>query len=238
MEPIDIDDIGSWPLATRSWAERRAERLAGSTEYVLDLAITLEQEDELRQTFGARKLVAYHCTRLLPSERAAILATGLRVLDKGLVMERIQNATSSGGISEAIRQEALANNVFAIENEAHRAGRVCLVIGRTVFDEPGGGCDPLLRYWGGEAIRGGPRDAPELELIGKSAIVVACLNMTRAHNDPHSFPPLAKLFVGLLLGLSDVAAEVHYRESIPADDILAVWQPGDAQYDRHPELPV
>lgn len=237
LSPIDVDDRASWPSATRRWAETNAERLAGSTQHVGDLELTWEDENALRLTFGQRKLVGYHCTRLLPSEYDLILAGGLRLLDEALVNERIEHAVEAKALPEDARRHAVEHNVYAAGSYEHRGHRVCLVIGRTIFDQPSNGCDPLLRHWGGEAIRGGPQHVAALESIGAPSIVVAALNLTRRHDDPHSWPALAKLFVGSVLGLPGAVAEVHFPDPIAAKDILAIWQPGDPDYDRHHELP-
>lgn len=234
---IDLDTTATWPEATRRWAEEHADRLADSTEFLADLAISLEQEDEFRQTFGPRKLLAYHTTRLLPHEADAIRTGGLRLLNEQLVTDRIADAIAHGALPDATRRQAETGNVYAIRNKEGRAGQICFVIGRTAFDEDAGGCDPLLRYWGGEAIRGGPGEVPALATVGAPSIVVAKLNLTRRYNDPYSRPELAKLFVGSLLGLDCRSADVHYPDSVPGRDILAIWQPDDPEYDRHAELP-
>jgi len=236
-DPIDLDTQATWPEATRRWAAEHAGRLAGSTEFLCDLAISPEQEDEFRQTFGQRKLLAYHNTRLLPHEAAAIRTAGLRLLDEQLVRDRIADAIVRGELPDATRRQAETGNVYAIRNEEGRVGRICFVVGRTAFDEDPRGCEPLLRYWGGEAIRGGPGEVPELAVVGAPSIVVAKLDLTRRHNDPYSYPALAKLFVGSLLGLDGRSGETHYPDAVRGRDVLAIWHPGDSQYDRHTELP-
>jgi hypothetical protein len=236
-DPIDVDVQATWPESTIRWAEEHANRLIDSTEFVVDLAISPKQEDEFRQTFGPRKLVAYHCARLLPHEADTIRTGGLRLLDEQLVRDRIADATVHGSLSDAARRQAETGNVYAIRNTQGRAGQICFVIGRTAFDESPAGCDPLLRHWGGEAIRGGPSDVPALATLGTPSIVVATLNLTRCHNDPYSWPALGKIFVGTVLGLDDRSGAVHYLEPVPGRDVLAIWQPDDAEYDRHPQLP-
>jgi hypothetical protein len=236
-EPIDLDNQVTWPEASRRSAEEHADRLAGSTEFLGDLPISLEQEDEFRETFGWRKLLAYHNTRLLPHETDAIRTDGLRLLDQQLVQDRISDAIAHGALPDAARREVQTGNIFATRNEAGRVGRISFVIGRTAFDEDPGGCDPLLRYWGGEAIRGGPRDVAELATVGSPSIVVAKLHLTRRHNDPYSYPELAKVFVGSVLGLDGRSSELQYTDPVPGGDVLAIWRPGDGDYDRHTALP-
>ena len=235
--PIDLDTPATWPTATRLWAADLADRLADSTEFVGDLEISLEQEDEFRSTFGTRTLIAYHNTRLLPHESESILAGGLRLLDQRLVRERIANAIACGALRGPARRHAETGNVYAIGNERHRSDQICFVVGRTIFDEDPHGCEPLLRHWGGEAIRGGPCDVPALTALGAPSIVVAKLNLAGRHNRQRTYPALGKLFVGAVLGLEGLSADVFYHEPVAARDVIAIWQPGNPEYDRHPELP-
>lgn len=238
MQSIDPDRPATWPDSTRRWAEQHADRLAGSTVYLSDLAISLEQEDQFRATLGHGKVLAYHCTRLLPHEVEAIRKVGLRLLDEQLVRDRIDAARARDALSDVVRHRAETYNVFTNGNVSGRLNKVCFVLGRGVFDKhAAGGCDSLLRYWGGEAIRGGPSKAPELEAVGSPAVVVARLDLSRPHNDPYVWPGLATLFVGTLLGLDDRFAEVHYPQAVKGRDIDAIWQPGHPEYDRHDELP-
>jgi hypothetical protein len=236
-DAIDLDDEDSWPDASREWAERVAHRLAGSTEYLLDLSIELKEEDQFRRTLGSRRVLAYHCTRLLSYEVDDVRNQGLRPLTEQLVRQRVAAADARGLLSDAVRRRALSGNVFALGNARSRTDRTCLVVGRSIFDEDPHGLIPLLRHWGGEAIRDGPSEQPLLANLGVPTIVAATLDLTRPHDDPHSFPPLANLFVGTMLGLEQRAAEIHYRRPITGDAIHAIWQPGDPEYDRHPQLP-
>ncbi|MDQ3678293.1 MAG: hypothetical protein M3401_16095 [Actinomycetota bacterium] len=233
-DAIDVDLLESWADATRRWAEEQAARFDGSMGPLADLAISPELEDEFRQTFGPRKAVAHHCTRLLPHEADTIRQRGLRLLDEDLVADRIAAAVEAGALSDEQRRKAETGNIYAIRNTRSRTQKICFIVGRAAFDDDPGGCDPLLRYWGGEAIRGGPDDVPEFATIGVPSIVVATLNLTRPHN-ACSWPALSKLFVGKLLGLSE-HADVHYRQPVPGSDIVAIWQPGDVDYDRHADL--
>lgn len=105
------------------------------------------------------------------------------------------------------------------------------------MDEDAAGCDPLLAYWGGEAIRGGPDDAPLLGEVGTPTIVAARLDFTSSWRHSTTRPALTKLFVGRLLGTERCSADVLYRDLVPPEDIIAFWQPGHSEYDRHCGLP-
>lgn len=53
----------------------------------------------------------------------------------------------------------------------------------------------------------------------------------------NTFPPLRKLFVGRYLELPNVMSDVFYETPVPASQIIAIWQPGDPEYDAFPDLP-
>ena len=237
QSPIDVDERETWPAATRAWLEEHAKRLSGTTEHLCDFSVMPEQEDEFRRTFGTRKLLAYHATRLLPHETDAIRRHGLRLLDEQLIHDRIADAVARAALSARALRAANEGNVYATHNLEGREGKICCVLGRAVFEEDAGGCNALLRSWGGEAIRGGPDDVPALASIGTPSIVVVGLDLTRPHNEPYAWPSLGSLFVGSLLGLARRYSELHYPDAVAGSDVLTIWQPGHAEYDVHAQLP-
>jgi hypothetical protein len=68
-----------------------------------------------------------------------------------------------------------------------------------------------------------------LEEIGTPVRVTALIPLEEASHQV--FPALHKVFVGSLLGLSDVGADVHYRASVPANCIERVDEVDD--FDRY-----
>lgn len=235
---IDVDDPLTWPSATSEWAMSKADQLSDTTEFHTDLALSPTDEDLVRTTFRGRRVLAYHCTRLLPREAASILEhEGLRLLDDALVRDRIAAAAADGDLPTETLAHAQGNNIYASGNTAYREHQVCVVVGRDVFEEGASGVSPLLKHWGGEAIRGGPGEVRALRAVGNPSIVVVGLALSGKHNAPYAHPPLATVLVGRLLGLSGAYSSVNYPRPIPAADVAAIWQPGDADYDRHTRLP-
>lgn len=233
---IDVDDPTTWPDSTKGWVRRRASALVGTTRYVEDLAIHLEEEAGFRQTLGPCKVRAFHCTRLLPHEIADIRTNGLRLLTEDLVRDRITAAIAHEALPTAAQTAAEQGNVYAVQDPLGRENQTCVVVGRSIFDSDAGGLAGFLTYWGGEAIRGGPADVAALAHIGIPSIVDVRIDMTRPLDDPYSHPPLANVFVGAALGLLP-AAEIYYPQPIAAEDISDVWHPGDPDYARHRDLP-
>jgi hypothetical protein len=235
---VELDQPDTWPSDTRAWIADAAADCRGSTELAPDLPNwLLEREEEFRASLGDDALLAYHCTRLLHHEREAILAERLRPLDGELVQRRIAAAVDHGVLDETAHRWVRDGNVYAINNTFGREGQVCFVVGRSALDLEADGLSPFLTYWGGEALRGGPGDAAPLRSIGLPAIVVCRLQLAPAPGRIVSHPPLSKLFVGASLGLEMCAGALHVYRRIAAANVVAVWQPGDPDYDRHAALP-
>jgi hypothetical protein len=237
---VDLDDESSWPETVRSFVADQVARSVGSTEFTADLPSELvERGEEFHAVFGDRRLLAFHATSLLDHEIGEVHDDGLRCLSADLVAEKISGAYSQAAISTAQRDQCLAQNVYAIDNTVGRVGRVCLVLGRSIFDGHGGGLTPSLGGWGGEAMNGGPGpdEDPILRELGHPSIVAVATDLGVPGDRPYAAPGLAKVFVGRRLGLEDACGEIHVKADIPAEDILAIWHPGDPDYDRHRSLP-
>lgn len=236
---VDVDKPETWPPAVAEWAAKEADDLRGSTEFTSDLDGTLiERENEFRELFGGRKLLAYHASRLLDEDITAIREHGLQRLSPELVARRIDLAERLDHLSADDASELRQSNAFAIENHVGREDLVCMILGRETLDRDPYGVNPLLGTWGGEAIHGGPlpdRD-DNVRPFGTPTIVVARFGLGGGTDRVRTGPSVPKLFVGRLLGLEDISADVFLHDDVPPEDILGFWQPGDPDYDRHQEL--
>jgi hypothetical protein len=105
---LDLDDTGSWPPAIRAFAERWATALDGSTRFTRDLAVPDATEESFKVLIGEQPVRAYHCTRLLDGEAAAIRRTGLLPLSEDSVIRRVQAAYASGHLTAAERDVLLS----------------------------------------------------------------------------------------------------------------------------------
>lgn len=242
---VDVDDPSTWPVAVAEWVDEWAERKRGTTEYTCDLRL-IDQEAEFLKLFEGYLVRAYHCTRLLDHERAMILEHGLRPLSAELVTERIRRAHEAGAISDDERATFETGHQFVAKGWEERIpgteNQVCLLISREVLDNHAHGCEPLLSTWGGEAlyfpIEANKKHSARLRLLGRASIVVADLDLSVSRYGKHRISAgLSAAFVGKKLGLLDQGVEIFYKAPVPAENIGAIWQPGDPGYDRHKKLP-
>ena len=70
--------------------------------------------------------------------------------------------------------------------------------------------------------------------LGRPTVVVAATDLSVSGTVSRTFPSLGRMFVATVAGLEGRIADVFLRAAVPPEDILAIWQPGDEEYDRHP----
>ena len=229
----------TWPKALLRKASAWAEEYRHTTEYVSDLELP-EEEDAFRAMCDGNQLLAYHATKLLPHEVLSVRLEGLHAASQKLVTYRLRRALEAGSIDQSLHDSLADGNLYAENDFRGRDAQVCLVLSRRPFDREPRGFRSLLAEWGGELItmaRGGSQFREQLRKIGVPSVVVVSVDMSVSHRVHASYPPLHKLFVGRLLELDDLGADVHYRQPVEAGQVLDVWQPGHPEYDRHPALP-
>lgn len=237
---IDVDHPGTWPLEVRKRAELWANELRGTTGYTGDLNLDKEDEDAFRSLLVDRLLVAYHATRLLDHEVEGITKQGLRLASQQLVHDRVAAAFASGDLTIELRDLLSTANVFHEKDPHNRVDQVCLILSRRTFDHSSHGADPLMSEWGGELITmsgGGAALRPSLRELGKPTIVVAAIDLSESWKRHATYPSLHKVFVGRLLDLGDLGADVFYRKPVLPEQIIDIWQPGHPEYERHKDLP-
>ena len=237
---VDVDDPSTWPSAVLEPVRMVAEQLRGTTKYTNDLNIPLDDEDDFHALLSGWLVRAFHATRLLDHEVKMIRAQGLRPLSAELVTDRIDSAFEHSCISAEERDLLHLSHVFATGEEQRRAGTISLFIPERLLAEEPLGFEGLLNWWGGEAISrsSSAQSLPaRLKRLGKPSVVVANIDLSAGQRTHLVFTQLSKVFVGCLLNLTGAWADVHYRTAIPPHDITAVWQPGDAEYDRFEDLP-
>jgi hypothetical protein len=233
MTPVDIDIPATWPPHIYQAVSVWAAECAGTTRYTNDLPLDLELESPFRRELAGFFLRAYHYTKLLAHEREIIQRQGLRPLTVELLNERIGAARTSGNITADEAERFHKGHVFAAGEQMHREGQVCLVLSGRLFEREPDACLPLLSSWGGEALymsSGSVLFRPRLREMGTSTRVTALVALDDASHA--IYPALHKVFVGSLLGLSDVGADVFYRASVPPDYIESIDEIGSFDQNR------
>ncbi|MGO1053252.1 hypothetical protein [Crossiella sp. CA198] len=241
---VDLDNPGTWPTVLAGRVRELTEEARGTTDCTGDLAVE-QYEDEVCGLLDGYLVRAFHCTRLLEHEAANIQAHGLRTLSPALVQTRLTEARDYGYLTEADHTKLSETHHFTTQASCKandpRRDQICLALPAGVFDSEAHSFHLLLSCWGGEAIYWAHADDDEglggkLRTLGRPTIIVTLLDFSGlAQHD--TGPTLANLFVGAALGLADVHGGVDYFNSIPADRIDRLLHPGDADYDRHLELP-
>jgi hypothetical protein len=183
--------------------------------------------------------VAYHATRLLPEEIDEIRRQGIRPLDCDLIDQKLAIAVSAGHLTAEEAQRlsdgsrlSTARSQFELES---RAGQVCLVLRRSVFDTH---VQHFMRIWGGEALnytKAGEDLGDRLRRMGQPAIIVAHLPHTPA-TKMRVHPSLTTVFVSRIQ-VSNMGADLIWREVVPAARIADIWTPGHPEFDCHQRVP-
>lgn len=241
-DATDVDDPNTWSAPVMAYATKWAERLSGTTEYPGDLEVPHEDEDDFVELLRDRPFRVYHCTRLLDTEVEHVRKYGLIALTEDFIDQKLASALAAGALTREEAAHLASSTVFANGHTSGRLAKVCVVIGKDSLDDTFG-VKPLLSQWGGEAIywfhgdRQGPTGAT-LERLGRPTIVSLAADFSPSGRCNAKFwPALPKLFVARLLELGEVCGEAHIYGSIAADEVVDVWNPGDAEYDCHPTLP-
>lgn len=226
---IDVDDRSTWTPEISQRVDDWADACRGTTEYTTDLPLRAEDESVFLALFQGLLLRVYHCTKLLPHEKAMIRRSGLVPLSAKLVTGRIDAATTAGTFTDAEADQLHRGHVFATNQQQYREGQVCFVLSKQTL---GRGCEPLLTTWGGEAIcrSSGTRHLEErLISIGVPTVVQATIDLFTG-SEHLFFATLHKTFVAVALGFRDAGSDVFYRSPVPASQIERIMQAGDEDF--------
>jgi hypothetical protein len=113
-----------------------------------------------------------------------------------------------------------------------------LILGHSAFDKQPSSVNPLLREWGGEAINftlAAEEHESRLKQIGQPALVAVALPLSPGLSIDIS-PSVCSVFIGSLAGEKRSAGIFWRSGSLPANSIMGVYRPGDAEYDRFTRL--
>lgn len=250
---IDLADEETWPAQVRSALDDgfamlsafEAVRTAIDRRMRTNIQLRINPPDnphadaraaligEIDSALNDADIVAWHCTRLLPSERTSILANGLRRHSGTMFEGRIAEAVSTGHLAGDHGDALLTSGQVADDN---RDDRLWLIINRlTLGDEHAVG--DFLRNWGGEAIYNsagcGRRD--QRLKIGTSAIVEAVLPINLLGALSWS---IGEQMVVRYLDARDIRTEhswgtdIALRRDLPATSVHRIIGPGDPAFEQ------
>jgi hypothetical protein len=179
MARIEPDDRKTWPAEVAEFVRRAAGAVRGTVQHDYEIDAP-EAEERFLEVLRGSTIRAYHCTRLLKHELAAIRARGLRRLTEGLVLERIDRALECKAITQAEAEQFRKGHAFAAGEEEHREGKVCLFSYRQTMDDTHSVKD-LLGIWGGEAIylHVGTEWEDRIRTLGRPAIIAVDVDVTQ-----------------------------------------------------------
>lgn len=174
---LDYDQPAGWPQTVIAFLDEHLDVL--EDWLTTQRFATGSQYDRLVEPLGEllrpHDILAWHCTRLLPHERAAILEGGMDLPSVNRLMRRIDAAVSAGAFSLEIAAK------LQRRHQAHsptRAGRIWFLFTRPHNDD---GVEDFFRLWGGESLYAAiDRDAelgPILRATGVPCVVEAAIPM-------------------------------------------------------------
>ena len=243
---IDPDCRPTWPPAVTAWVDRYGDELRAGPGIVR----LVEAEDEFRLLLEGHGVLTYHCSRFLDEELAAIRSDGLRPVSAHLIRRRIESAYRGGHLSRSQADELHRRNPF--ENFDQKATRVrssleargqgvYLYLGRRGFEDSPFEYADWLGTWGGPTLFEPLGEQGDLRRVlrdlGRPSIVVAALEFQSDRFRAAIVDKFALMFCTIEGDEPWLGGEICYRANISGEDIIAVWQPGDPEYDRFAELP-
>jgi hypothetical protein len=163
-----------------------------------------------------------------------IRTQGLRLLTPDLVRDRIDAAHRFGYIKDNELNDFHSSHVFAAREQEHRENGADVIVGTNPFVDQARGCSALLSIWGGEAMYMSSRRIGEDRLIklGRPSIVVAHMLFDPPERVASYSRTLLRAFVGMRLGLHEPATQLKLRTPLEPTEIVAIWHPGDPEYER------
>lgn len=208
---IILDHIASWPkelvcliegskeeLQNFLKEKRRIDTLARDNikyrvhrpynEYTNEWNSILDATDLLLVN---KKIICFHCTRLMAFEINDIINNGLVPLNSDFSNQRINILYDKGIIPKDLREKLINKEEFSVDN---REGNICFFHCLSTLRNEGG-LHRLFKSWGGEAIYLGFEHNTKLQKIGIPCIVIGSLNI----QDLDVYPSLSKRIVCIYL---------------------------------------
>lgn len=176
------------------------------------------------QILATERLLAFHCSRLLPHEAESVKAEGLRLPSPDFLCERVRRAVDEGYLTREIAERLLAENQAA---DPARQGSIFFGNARSSLKQVHLVCR-FFQSWGGEALyishEDDPITGPILMRIGQPYIITAALP-SKSMQVPGR---LSEYFINAFLQSiavrtrNGVAFDSSVREDVPGEWLLEI----------------
>ncbi len=123
---VDLDDAATWTADVVAWSRQWVGRMAPVAGRAGDLEPPPDDEATAERLLEGHPILAFHCTRVLDYELAAIREQGLRASSRELVEGRIREAHEGDLLTDQQREQYLSSNAG---DHKGREGHVWLVTG-------------------------------------------------------------------------------------------------------------
>ncbi len=231
LHHIDIEDTNTWSEAfLESMSDNKNLFIAFHTEETRvdklareDIALRMNRPinphalvykdvlTALADILREQNIIGYHCTRLAAHEIENIKNSGMKMLTKELVEERLQHALENGLLNKE-QYRYISNSRYlknSLDNQyGHRTNYIWFCPNRSTLKDGGAVCR-LFQSWGGEAVYNGHEEdkniGHHLKSIGTPCIVKCTMPMTDIEDD---LTYMAKRFVSQFIS-NDVSFFPH-----------------------------
>jgi len=236
VNPVLLDVPDSWPTTTAEAVAAVGRRLRGTTRHVTDLRVSEAEDAAVAASLEGHLVRVYHCTRLLDAERDDILRNGLRPASDTLAHDRLEMALAGGHLDGRQARDLYARRALARQRNS-REHRICAVSTRASLNAESG-LHHLLGTWGGELLYFDSlkQHRQVLQSLGRPSVVV--LDLPADLPNTGWYPYMAKVLTAVALDFPDVEGEVNATVTQERWPVVDIWQPGHAEYSKHPHLPL
>jgi hypothetical protein len=234
---VEIEDSPGWPIEIRRITEdkrdltllyqRERQRIDHLCEDNIHLRINRPANifkstydvvvSQLQSELRHHRLIAFHCTRITPSEITDVERNGLKQLSAVFVRDRLARAVREGYMSQTEHDELLRSKFLASslsDRVGRRTGMIWFCPNRSQLRHASG-VHRLFRSWGGEAVYWGHEDDPRigevLARIGTPCIVRCAIELLESEQ---SYFRLAERFLA-----HSIVDECEYPEPPPDFDL-------------------
>lgn len=191
-------------------------------------------EEHVMRLMEERTIRAWHYTRMIDEEVAALRREGVYLSSLDSIRVRLAAQVKAGAFSEEVSDRLFADSPFQSEQLDSRSNKFWMVSHPVVIDD--GGVELLLESWGGESAYFWQLD-PELQALlrrlGRPRVLEIAMPLTYSR---HSFSAAeaAVATYGRMLGCRPDKGgfDLYTHQPLPAEHVLAVHSEGEPNYDN------